>query len=267
MTKLEEINNTMSSLAVPVTEDEVVSINIIIISWIWKDCLGKKFPELAETLGMSNDRTLQDLRSGLCNHESYNVINKRVAEDIGQRLSMPANVFLGKEGILFRDESKKVILKELVLYRRLLRLKKHELHREYLINEGLLEGFLKKETYSVVLNELKNTELEFEKTDGLLDSIKKKAVTALKSHIDNIDSTKARGNHYYPRLLHFFKYEHNALNDKVRIDTIIEAMRYWEPDNLKAIDGAVLKDYLNALRRQESFVQTTLYLKEGTKEN
>lgn len=265
MAKVDEINKTMGALKMPVTEDEIVSINIIIISWIWKECLGRKYSDLAQALGMNNDRTLQDLRSGFCNHETFNVINRRVAEEMAQRISVPTDVFLGKEGILFKDESKRVSLKQLVLYRRLLRLKKHELHREHWIRQGMLEGFLDDKTYPDVISELTNPENGLKKTDSFLNMIKRKTVTALKDHLKELDTTKARGNHYYPRLLYFFKYEYITSNDKIRIDTVIESMQYWNPDNLRELDSKRLELYLKALRRQESFVQTALYLKEDTK--
>lgn len=100
----------------------------------------------------------------------------------------------------------------------------------------------------------------------MLAHIKKVVLKELKKQVHVLDKTKARGNHHYPRLLYFFKYEYGALDDLARINTLIEGMRYWNPDNLKRVDTSLLKEYMKTLRRQQSFVQTTLYIKEDIEE-
>ena len=124
-------NNTQNSkgeiqhVKCAVTKDEIITINIMIMVLTWTQCGKRSIEDMANYVGITSKRTLMDLSSGTLNNETRSHINNKIAEKMGKRLGIPAEVFRGEKGVLF--ESRQIKEKEtvLVLYRRLKYLIKH----------------------------------------------------------------------------------------------------------------------------------------------
>lgn len=288
-------NNTQNSkgeiqhVKCAVTKDEIITINIMIMVLTWTQCGKRSIEDMANYVGITSKRTLMDLSSGTLNNETRSHINNKIAEKMGKRLGIPAEVFRGEKGVLF--ESRQIKEKEtvLVLYRRLKYLIKHtgvtrkaqaqmknediniekkDTLRIKLLDKGLLDG-LDSGWYSEwgSLEEIKAElkEKYLERNEKNLP----KSVTALRlmekmilGEIErefNVSPSDEPVKGPYRKMIKDFRYGSPEIASAKKIEIVTSAMNHWTFDALRELgDEELLKKYQLALQEQLAYVGVVL---------
>lgn len=158
-------------IADPVSKDELVTINIMIVKLLWVHAMHKKAKDLNELFGFSSDRVSKDLASGIKNtYGAHSASEKYINSFCKEKLQIPVSDFNG-ENLLIPDVnyktadkplSMRLIYKELVAYRRLSVMANHTtffLHyefstRTYEIDVKILKGLLSEDDWKEVTDSL-----------------------------------------------------------------------------------------------------------------
>lgn len=284
-TKLErEAEEANDKIKMPVTEAEVITINVMTMVLAWKKGNEQReqyIEQLAEYIGLNGKRMLTDLSGGLNNDDTRSHMTKKAAEKFSSKLEINKDWFLGKRGLFISASAMEYKEAVWVLYRRLAFLVKHEgKRRKTSIDEGLLDGFsfAWKEEWGD-LKEIKaelseNTEYRsakvLPKSTRALRGIERYVLQDIRRSYENT-SKKDGPSGDYEKLLYHFRFKEHFIETGETLEVLTKALERFTFETLREIENNnLLERYERALREQLTYIRTVTLLKKkstNSKEN
>ena len=284
-TKLErEAEEANDKIKMPVTEAEVITINVMTMVLAWKKGNEQReqyIEQLAEYIGLNGKRMLTDLSGGLNNDDTRSHMTKKAAEKFSSKLEINKDWFLGKRGLFISASAMEYKEAVWVLYRRLAFLVKHEgKRRKTSIDEGLLDGFsfAWKEEWGD-LKEIKaelseNTEYRsakvLPKSTRALRGIERYVLQDIRRSYENT-SKKDGPSGDYEKLLYHFRFKEHFIETGETLEVLTKALERFTFETLREIENDnLLERYERALREQLTYIRTVTLLKKkstNSKEN
>ena len=285
-TKLErEAEEANDKIKMPVTEAEVITINVMTMVLAWKKGNEQReqyIEQLAEYIGLNGKRMLTDLSGGLNNDDTRSHMTKKAAEKFSSKLEINKDWFLGKRGLFISASAMEYKEAVWVLYRRLAFLVKHEgKRRKTSIDEGLLDGFsfAWKEEWGD-LKEIKaelseNTEYRsakvLPKSTRALRGIERYVLQDIRRSYENTLEKDGPSGGDYEKLLYHFRFKEHFIETGETLEVLTKALERFTFETLREIENDnLLERYERALREQLTYIRTVTLLKKkstNSKEN
>ncbi len=271
-----EAEKANDTIKMPVTEAEVVTINVMLMVLAWKKGdtqKGRNIQQLAEYIGLNGKRMLTDLASGMRNDETRSHMTNKSAEKFSSKLGISKDRFLGRRSLFISASNMEHKEAVWVLYRRLIFLVKHEGEtRKTSIQQGMLDGFsfAWKEAWGNlenIRNELSNknryrSAKELPLSTRALNSIEHYVIDDIRKSYEMI-SEKDTPSGDYEKLLYHFKFREHFIENAETLEVLTEVLERFSFDTIRDIqNGSLLKRYEQALREQLLYIQTVNLLKQ-----
>ena len=256
-------------IKLPVTEQELITINVMILAMVWR--FGRKRPlsEMGDYIGIGNKRIITNLCSGMRNDMTPSHINKRIAGDISRQLDIPKEIFLGEGGVLISAAREREVEIKWILYRRLLNMVKHGGEsRLKSLHDKDLSGFDKvwlaqyggHESIEAELNK----KIKARKEEDL--PLSTKALKQLERRLE--DDVKEScmypekvKNQYYRRLIEWAKGAYIPVLPVDDIKKVTDQLSGWSFDMLRGVKNErVLKEYQRILQEQMAYMNVVMRL-------
>ena len=284
-TKLErEAEEANDKIKMPVTEAEVITINVMTMVLAWKKGNEQReqyIEQLAEYIGLNGKRMLTDLAGGLNNDETRSHMTKKAAEKFSSKLEINKDWFLGKRGLFISASAMEYKEAVWVLYRRLTFLVKHEGEkRKTSIEQGMLDGFsfawkeewgdLKEIRDELFQNKEYRSAKVLPKSTRALRGIERYVLQDIRRSYKNTSENDVPSRDYEKLLYHFRFKEHFIENDET-LEVLTKALERFTFETLREIENDnLLERYERALREQLTYIRTVTLLKKkstNSKEN
>ncbi len=104
-------NDNKIKLAVPVSKDELVTINFMIVDLLWVYAMNKKHKELNNLFGFNSDRIAKDLATGIKNHTGAHSASEKIIKRFCEEVQIPASDFNGDNLLITYIKTKDPIIK------------------------------------------------------------------------------------------------------------------------------------------------------------
>lgn len=284
-TKLEkEAEEANDKIKMPVTEAEVITINVMTMVLAWKKGNEQReqyIEQLAEYIGLNGKRMLTDLAGGLNNDETRSHMTDKSAEKFHSKLGISKEWFLGKKGLFITGSATEHIEAVWVLYRRLTFLVKHEGEkRKTSIEQGMLDGFsfawkekwgdLKEIRDELFQNKEYRSAKVLPKSTRALRGIERYVLQDIRRSYKNTSENDVPPRDY-EKLLYHFRFKEHFIETDETLEVLTKALERFTFETLREIENDnLLKRYERALQEQLTYIRTVTLLKKkstNSKEN
>ena len=284
-TKLEkEAEEANDKIKMPVTEAEVITINVMTMVLAWKKGNEQReqyIEQLAEYIGLNGKRMLTDLAGGLNNDETRSHMTDKSAEKFHSKLGISKEWFLGKKGLFITGSATEHIEAVWVLYRRLTFLVKHEGEkRKTSIEQGMLDGFsfawkekwgdLKEIRDELFQNKEYRSAKVLPKSTRALRGIERYVLQDIRRSYKNTSENDVPSRDY-EKLLYHFRFKEHFIETGETLEVLTKALERFTFETLREIENDnLLERYERALREQLTYIRTVTLLKKkstNSKEN
>lgn len=284
-TKLEkEAEEANDKIKMPVTEAEVITINVMTMVLAWKKGNEQReqyIEQLAEYIGLNGKRMLTDLAGGLNNDETRSHMTDKSAEKFHSKLGISKEWFLGKKGLFITGSATEHIEAVWVLYRRLTFLVKHEGEkRKTSIEQGMLDGFsfawkekwgdLKEIRDELFQNKEYRSAKVLPKSTRALRGIERYVLQDIRRSYKNTSENDVPPRDY-EKLLYHFRFKEHFIETGETLEVLTKALERFTFETLREIENDnLLKRYERALQEQLTYIRTVTLLKKkstNSKEN
>ena len=284
-TKLEkEAEEANDKIKMPVTEAEVITINVMTMVLAWKKGNEQReqyIEQLAEYIGLNGKRMLTDLAGGLNNDETRSHMTDKSAEKFKSKLGISKEWFLGKRGLFITGSATEHIEAVWVLYRRLTFLVKHEGEkRKTSIEQGMLDGFsfawkekwgdLKEIRDELFQNKEYRSAKVLPKSTRALRGIERYVLQDIRRSYKNTSENDVPPRDY-EKLLYHFRFKEHFIETGETLEVLTKALERFTFETLREIENDnLLKRYERALQEQLTYIRTVTLLKKkstNSKEN
>ena len=284
-TKLEkEAEEANDKIKMPVTEAEVITINVMTMVLAWKKGNEQReqyIEQLAEYIGLNGKRMLTDLAGGLNNDETRSHMTDKSAEKFKSKLGISKEWFLGKRGLFITGSATEHIEAVWVLYRRLTFLVKHEGEkRKTSIEQGMLDGFsfawkekwgdLKEIRDELFQNKEYRSAKVLPKSTRALRGIERYVLQDIRRSYKNTSENDVPSRDY-EKLLYHFRFKEHFIETGETLEVLTKALERFTFETLREIENDnLLKRYERALQEQLTYIRTVTLLKKkstNSKEN
>ena len=284
-TKLErEAEEANDKIKMPVTEAEVITINVMTMVLAWKKGNEQReqyIEQLAEYIGLNGKRMLTDLAGGLNNDETRSHMTKKAAEKFSSKLEINKDWFLGKRGLFISASAMEYKEAVWVLYRRLTFLVKHEGEkRKTSIEQGMLDGFsfawkeewgdLKEIRDELFQNKEYRSAKVLPKSTRALRGIERYVLQDIRRSYKNTSENDVPSRDY-EKLLYHFRFKEHFIETGETLEVLTKALERFTFETLREIENDnLLERYERALREQLTYIRTVTLLKKkstNSKEN
>ena len=284
-TKLEkEAEEANDKIKMPVTEAEVITINVMTMVLAWKKGNEQReqyIEQLAEYIGLNGKRMLTDLAGGLNNDETRSHMTDKSAEKFKSKLGISKEWFLGKRGLFITGSATEHIEAVWVLYRRLTFLVKHEGEkRKTSIEQGMLDGFsfawkekwgdLKEIRDELFQNKEYRSAKVLPKSTRALRGIERYVLQDIRRSYKNTSENDVPSRDY-EKLLYHFRFKEHFIETGETLEVLTKALERFTFETLREIENDnLLERYERALREQLTYIRTVTLLKKkstNSKEN
>lgn len=284
-TKLErEAEEANDKIKMPVTEAEVITINVMTMVLAWKKGNEQReqyIEQLAEYIGLNGKRMLTDLAGGLNNDETRSHMTDKSAEKFKSKLGISKEWLLGKRGLFITGSATEHIEAVWVLYRRLTFLVKHEGEkRKTSIEQGMLDGFsfawkekwgdLKEIRDELFQNKEYRSAKVLPKSTRALRGIERYVLQDIRRSYKNTSENDVPSRDY-EKLLYHFRFKEHFIETGETLEVLTKALERFTFETLREIENDnLLKRYERALQEQLIYIRTVTLLKKkstNSKEN
>ena len=281
-TKLErEAEEANDKIKMPVTEAEVITINVMTMVLAWKKGNEQReqyIEQLAEYIGLNGKRMLTDLAGGLNNDETRSHMTDKSAEKFKSKLGISKEWFLGKRGLFITGSATEHIEAVWVLYRRLTFLVKHEGEkRKTSIEQGMLDGFsfawkekwgdLKEIRDELFQNKEYRSAKVLPKSTRALRGIERYVLQDIRRSYKNTSENDVPSRDY-EKLLYHFRFKEHFIETGETLEVLTKALERFTFETLREIENNnLLTRYEQALREQLTYIRTVTLLREKEKED
>lgn len=281
-TKLErEAEEANDKIKMPVTEAEVITINVMTMVLAWKKGNEQReqyIEQLAEYIGLNGKRMLTDLAGGLNNDETRSHMTDKSAEKFKSKLGISKEWFLGKRGLFITGSATEHIEAVWVLYRRLTFLVKHEGEkRKTSIEQGMLDGFsfawkekwgdLKEIRDELFQNKEYRSAKVLPKSTRALRGIERYVLQDIRRSYKNTSENDVPSRDY-EKLLYHFRFKEHFIETGETLEVLTKALERFTFETLREIENNnLLKRYERALQEQLTYIRTVNLLRIKEKED
>lgn len=281
-TKLErEAEEANDKIKMPVTEAEVITINVMTMVLAWKKGNEQReqyIEQLAEYIGLNGKRMLTDLAGGLNNDETRSHMTDKSAEKFKSKLGISKEWFLGKRGLFITGSATEHIEAVWVLYRRLTFLVKHEGEkRKTSIEQGMLDGFsfawkekwgdLKEIRDELFQNKEYRSAKVLPKSTRALRGIERYVLQDIRRSYKNTSENDVPSRDY-EKLLYHFRFKEHFIETDETLEVLTKALERFTFETLREIENNnLLKRYERALQEQLTYIRTVNLLRIKEKED
>ena len=281
-TKLErEAEEANDKIKMPVTEAEVITINVMTMVLAWKKGNEQReqyIEQLAEYIGLNGKRMLTDLAGGLNNDETRSHMTDKSAEKFKSKLGISKEWFLGKRGLFITGSATEHIEAVWVLYRRLTFLVKHEGEkRKTSIEQGMLDGFsfawkekwgdLKEIRDELFQNKEYRSAKVLPKSTRALRGIERYVLQDIRRSYKNTSENDVPSRDY-EKLLYHFRFKEHFIETGETLEVLTKALERFTFETLREIENDnLLERYKRALQEQLTYIRTVNLLRIKEKED